>query len=107
VLDSGATDHMTDDKNMLNNYKYYEGKQFVVVTNGDKMEILGSGSINFFSKIIQNILYIRKCASNLLSISKITNELNYKILFSSRNMIFQEWITKRVVGEGFFTKWTL
>jgi hypothetical protein len=26
VLDSGATDHMTSDKNMLNNYKCYEEK---------------------------------------------------------------------------------
>jgi hypothetical protein len=53
----------------------------VVVANGDKMEILGSGSINFFSKNIQNVLHVRNYASNLISISKITNELNCEILF--------------------------
>jgi hypothetical protein len=100
VLDSGATDHMTGDKNLLNNYKCHEGKQFVVVA-GDKMEILGNCSINFFSKNIQNVLHVRNCASNLISISKITNELNYEIIFSSRNVIFQERITKRVIGEGY------
>jgi hypothetical protein len=52
VLDSGAIDHTTGDKNLLNNYKCYEGNQFIVVTNGDKMKILGSSSINFFSKYL-------------------------------------------------------
>jgi hypothetical protein len=26
ILDSGATNHMTGDKNVLNKYKHYEGK---------------------------------------------------------------------------------
>jgi hypothetical protein len=52
VLDSGATDHMMGDKNLLNDYKCHEGKQFVVIANGDRMKILGNGSINFFSKNI-------------------------------------------------------
>jgi hypothetical protein len=101
VLDSDATDHMTGDKNLLNNYKCHEGKQFVVVANGDKMKILGNDLINFFSKNIQNALHVRNYASNLISISKITNELNCEILFSSMNVIFQERITKRVIGEGY------
>jgi hypothetical protein len=48
ILDSGATDHMTEDKKLLNNYKHFEGKQFVIVANGDKMKILWSGSIILF-----------------------------------------------------------
>jgi hypothetical protein len=50
ILESGATDHMTGDTNLRNNYKYHEGKQFVIVINGDKMEILGSGSNSFLKK---------------------------------------------------------
>jgi aspartyl-tRNA synthetase len=73
---------MTGNKNLLFNYKHVEGKQFVMVVNGDKMEILGSGSINIFSKIISNVLHVSNCASNLLSISKINYELNCEIFFS-------------------------
>jgi hypothetical protein len=65
------------------------------------MEILGSGSIILFSKNILNILHVKNYTSNLLSISKITNELNYEIIFTSKNMIFQEWITKSVFGESY------
>jgi hypothetical protein len=58
IIDSGATDHMTGNKILLNNYKNFETKQYVIVVNGEKMEILGNGSIDLFSRKIQNILYI-------------------------------------------------
>jgi GAG-pre-integrase domain len=101
VLDSGATDHMTGNKDLLDNYRKYEKNQFVTVANGEKMEILGCGSINLFSKEISNILFVQNCSSNLLSIRKITNQLNCDIIFSSNNVIFQELTSKRLIGEGF------
>jgi hypothetical protein len=88
LLDSGATDHMTGNKNLLLNYKHLEGKQFVIIANGDKMKILGSASINIFSKIILNVLHVKNCVFNLLSVSKITNELNYEIIFTLKDIIF-------------------
>jgi hypothetical protein len=41
---------MTGNTNLLNNYKHFEGKQFIIIENRDKMDILGSGSINLFFK---------------------------------------------------------
>jgi hypothetical protein len=67
-----------------------------------KMKILDYGSINLFSQEIPNVLLVQNCSSNLLSINKITNQLNCEIIFSLNNVIFQELITKRVIGEGFF-----
>jgi hypothetical protein len=55
----------------------------------------------FFSKSISNILHVKNYKSNLLSISKITNELNCEIIFTSDHVIFQEWITKNVFDEVF------
>jgi CRISPR/Cas system CMR-associated protein Cmr3 (group 5 of RAMP superfamily) len=51
VLDSGATDHMTENKNLLHNFVSSNTIQYVIVANGDKMKILGFGSIKIFSKI--------------------------------------------------------
>jgi hypothetical protein len=57
----------------------------VTVANEEKkMKILGYSSINLFSKKISNVLYIQNCSSNLLSIRKIVNELNYEILFTPK-----------------------
>jgi hypothetical protein len=50
ILDSGATDHMIGNKKLLSNYKHFEGEQFIIVVNGDKIKILGIGSINIFFK---------------------------------------------------------
>ena len=101
ILDSGSTDHITGNKNLLNNYKKIETKQFVIVANGEKMEILGNGSISLLSRKISNVLHVNNCTSNLLSISKITRDLNCEITFTSKNVIFQELITKNIIGEGF------
>jgi hypothetical protein len=65
------------------------------------MKIIGSGSIDLFSNEISKVLYVQNCPTNLLSISKITQELNYEIIFSSKSIIFQEWKTRNVIGEGF------
>jgi hypothetical protein len=46
-------------------------------------------------------LYVQNYSSNLLSIRKIINELNYEIIFTLEVVVFQEWITKKI-GEGIF-----
>ena len=72
----------------------------MIIANGEKMKIVGIGTINIFSKEIPNVLYVQNCSSNLLFISKITKELNCEVLFSSKNVIFQELITKKIIGKG-------
>jgi hypothetical protein len=75
VLDSGATDHMTGNKNILENFNEFSTKQYVTVANDKKIEILGDGSIIIFSRKISNVLLVKDGASNLLSISRIIREL--------------------------------
>jgi hypothetical protein len=61
VLDSGATNHITGNKNILENYNAFSTKQCVTVTNGEKIKILGDGSIIIFSKKISNVLFVKDC----------------------------------------------
>jgi hypothetical protein len=72
ILDSGVTDHITRNKNLLDNYENWNKVQFVTVVNGEKIKILGSGSIKLFSKNIFNILHVQNCSSDLLSINKLS-----------------------------------
>jgi hypothetical protein len=60
VLDSGVTDHMTGNKYLLYNFKKCETNQYVTV--GEKIKILGYGSINIFFKEIPNVLFVQNCA---------------------------------------------
>jgi hypothetical protein len=81
-------DHMTENKYLLYNFKKCETNQYVTVVNGEKIKILGYGSINLFSTKISNILLVQNCASNLLSINKIAHERNCEVIFSSKDVIF-------------------
>jgi hypothetical protein len=91
---------MTRNESLLHNFRKYDIKQYVTVVNGEIMEIIRDGSIKIYSIIISKVLFVKNCASNLLSIRKHTNELNCKLIFSSTNVIFQELISKKVIGEG-------
>jgi hypothetical protein len=58
--------------------------------------------ISIFPKIfIQDVFYVEKCSINLLSISKLANDLNYEVIFKKKNMIFQDPLTKEKIGEGY------
>jgi hypothetical protein len=71
---------------------------------GDKIKIIESGSIDLFFKKIPNVLYVQDCPINLLSINKIAQELNCDIIFTTKKLIFQDWNTKSVIGEGVLEK---
>jgi asparagine N-glycosylation enzyme membrane subunit Stt3 len=77
-----------ENKSLLHNFRKYDIKQYVTVINGERMEIIGDGSIKIYSTIISKVLLVKNYASNLLSIQKLTNELNCKHIFSSTNVIF-------------------
>jgi hypothetical protein len=72
----------------------------VTVVNGEKMEILGDGSITIFLRKVSNVFLVKDCASNLLSISRITRELECELIFSSKSVILQKLISKKVIGDG-------
>jgi hypothetical protein len=100
VLDSGATDHMIGNRNILETFNKFSTKQYVTVVNGEKMEILGDGSITIFLRKVSNVFLVKDCASNLLSISRITRELECELIFSSKSVILQKLISKKVIGDG-------
>ena len=73
IIDSGATDHMVGNKNLLTDLKPIKGDQYVLVVNGMKARINGIGTLNIFSREINNVLYIDSFTTNLLSIKKISS----------------------------------
>jgi hypothetical protein len=66
-----------------------------------KIKILENDSINLLFEKISKVLHVQNCSSNLLSINKISQELYYKIIFSSKNIFSQDQITRNVIAEGY------
>ena len=89
IIDSCATDHMTGNLDTLETKIKAKNLSPVTVANGSKVPIDQIGTTTILSNKISNVLYLPTFASNLISVSKITNELNCNVIFSPENVIFQ------------------
>ena len=103
VIDFGATDHMTNQFSKLHDFKKLPTPSYVSVANGEGAKVLGIRKINLVSdKIESKALYVPSFPFQLLSVGKITHTLNCLVTFSPYNVIFQDCVTKKKIGEGFF-----
>ena len=75
----------------------------VSVANGKGVSVVGKGKIKLISDQIESTtLYVSSFPFQLLSVGKITRQLNCHAIFSPDQVIFQDIVTKRKIGEGFF-----
>jgi hypothetical protein len=101
IFDSGGTDHIYYNKYFLTNIDLTNNIKYVLVANGMKVQINGIGNYNIFSREIKNILYVNSFSINLIFIKKLTQAFNYNVIFSSKNIIFQDRTPGKKIGEGF------
>ena len=65
------------------------------------MSVLGKGKASIFTNSNESLaLYVPSFPFQLLSVGKITNSLNCHAMFSPNKVIFQDIITKKMIGEG-------
>lgn len=100
IIDSSAMNHMTWDQIKLQNFTQIKDPHHMIVANGNKAKIRGFGTTKLFCKKHKNILCLSKFNSNLLSINKITWDLNCNVIFSPNKVIFQDQVTQKTIGEG-------
>jgi hypothetical protein len=85
----------------LTNLEQINCDKYVIVANGVKVKINGKKHYNIFSTKVNDILYINTFTINLFYINKLTQQLNYNIIFIKNNIIFQNWETEETIGEGY------
>lgn len=66
---------------------------------GPFVTIAGNGHISFFHGLtLQNVLHVPKMSYNLMSVSKITRDLQCNVTFSPDNVLFQNLSSGRTIG---------
>lgn len=64
---------------------------------------MGEGKVKIFDINVESItLYVPSFPFQLLSVGKLTNSLNSVVIFSPFNVVFQDRITKKKIGEGIY-----
>lgn len=81
IIDTGATDHMTNDPAKL--IRYHTPKQANVKTaNGEMAHVVGEGTVKVTNSMdLDCVLVVPSLSSNLLSVSQITEALNCYVIF--------------------------
>lgn len=84
-VDSGATAHMSPNKNLFNSLE--ENRSLTVtVANNEVIHSEGIGNINLKTdkgeKVVNDVVFVRDIKANILSVSKIT-EKGHSVVFDS------------------------
>ncbi|KAM1063818.1 hypothetical protein ACFX2A_028535 [Malus domestica] len=102
IVDSGATYHITNKISCLHEFQKLTNPTHVSVANGKGEPILGKGKIRLMGNDVESTaLYVPSFPFQLLSIGKITHTLDCLAIFSLDNVVFQDRVTQKKIGEGF------
>ena len=99
IVDSGASDHMTRDVTLLSTYSLCTGNTTVKIADGTSSKVTGIGSVVISKDVIlKSILFVPNLDCNLLSISKLTKDLNCVAKFFPNLCKFQVLGSRRTIG---------
>jgi hypothetical protein len=102
IIDSGAIDHITNKCNQLLDFNNFSPPSQIFVANGKYAPVFREGKIKLLSQTIASpALYVPSFPFKLLSVGRITTSLNCRVVFSPYNVVFQDLVTRKTIGEGF------
>ena len=89
IIDSGASDHMTYSSSLFSDYKPCSGQDKVKIADGTGSSVSGKGSIRITPSLpLSSVLHVPSFSNNLLSISRLTRELNCRVTFFPSHCVF-------------------
>ena len=90
---------MTGDISIFHQFKSHPGHSSIQIVDGSLSEVTGTGSIKLPNDLLlSNVLYVPKLNCNLMSISKLTSDLNCVSKFHLNLCEFQELGLGKVIG---------
>ena len=101
IIDLGATDHITGCASLFSTYTPGSGHIKVKIVDGSLASIAGTGTIILGPHItLFNVHHVPKLSCNLLSISKLTKDLNRAAYFLPNHCEFQDVTSRKRIGNA-------
>lgn len=101
IIDSGATNHMISNKNLIQDIQTLPFPCLVTLPNGYKVKIYNTGSLFLNSDfILTNVLLIPSFQFNLISVPQLVNTLSCTVFFNSSSCFIQAPSLKRPLAVG-------
>jgi len=101
IIDSGATDHISSSPQLSLGTNNRCSLPPVLLPSGDKANIVAKGSMPLNSVYyLYNVLYVPTFKVDLISVSRLTRDLNCLVIFFPYWCILQDLATRRMIGLG-------
>ena len=101
IIDSGAFNHICSSLSFFSSYTLLKKNVLVELPDGSHASVTHIGIVKFNSSfVLKDVYYIPSFKFNLLSISQLTSQLNCDTIFSNSICLFQDRITKTMIGRG-------
>ena len=101
ILDSGASDHISGNKDLFSSLTTTPTLPTITLANSSQTVAKGIGLAHPLPSLpLTYVLYTPECPFNLISISKITCTLNCSIIFSDKFVTLQDRSTRKTIGIG-------
>ena len=101
VINSGTTDHMTDNSSLFTTFESHPSTSTVTLADGSTSYVLGSGTIPPTPLItLTYVLSLPRFSFNLIFMSKLTRTLNCGISFFLDHCLIQDLMMKRIICRG-------
>ena len=90
VLDSGASDHVTGNKNLFFFLSTSGFLSTITSANGSQTRSEEIGTVQILPSLsVTSVLYVLNCPFNLLSVSRLTRTLDCIVTFTNSNVTLQ------------------
>ena len=101
IIDSGASDHMTNTSSLFKTYSVCSGNQKVRIADESLSSIAGKGSIQISDTIVLKfVLHVPNLSCNLLSVSKLSQDSNCSVIFYPTHCEFQDRTMGMMIGNA-------
>ncbi|KAI5412874.1 hypothetical protein KIW84_057482 [Lathyrus oleraceus] len=101
IVDSGASDHMTSESTLFSSYSPCAGNQKIKITDGSFSAIAGKGSVVLSPMLtLKNVLHVPNLSCNLISVSKLAQDINFQTNFFRSHCVFQDLNSGKMIGSA-------
>ena len=101
ILNTGASDHISGNKDLFSSLTFPSPLPTITLVNGSQIMVKGIGSVCPLPSLpLTSVLYVPNFPFNLISISKLTRDLHCVLTFSHNSVTLQDRRTRKTIGIG-------
>ena len=102
ILDSGANDHMIGELSLFSSSLSPIAQTVRIADGSTIVYIRNKGDVSLSPHItLTSVLHVLNFAYNLLSVSRLTRDLDCVVLFSPHSCLLQDRISRKIFGRGY------